>query len=54
MKTCAAIELAKRFHTLYEGMAPAYGYKTRSAIRQANSSGYSVPQRSKTSAGRSS
>ena len=31
--TCQAIETAKRFHELYEGLAPAFGYKTRKASR---------------------
>ena len=33
MKTCSAIELAKRFHELYEALAPSYDYKTRKASR---------------------
>jgi len=33
MKTCPAIELAKRFHALYEALAPSYDYKTRKASR---------------------
>jgi hypothetical protein len=33
MKTCPAIELAKRFHALYESLAPSCSYKTHKASR---------------------